>query len=155
MLVTTCPILPANSVRNHTQLTTTHNEEPLIPEPRAHILVVDDSAITRQTFSMLLSSRGYRVTTAEDGYDALGKLLQELPDLIISDLNMPRLNGYDLLPLVRQRHPHIPIVVATGDANAPLALADAVYVKGKDQPQDLIRTVATLMKSDPLSLSNG
>ena len=104
---------------------------------------------------MLLLSRGYRVTTAEDGYDALDKLLLETPDLIISDLNMPRLNGYELLSLVRQRHPHIPIVAATGDADALLALADAVYVKGKDQPQDLVGAVAMLLKSDSLSLSNG
>ena len=117
--------------------------------------MVDDDASVRHSFSMLLSSRGYRITTAEDGYDALDKLLQEIPDLIISDLNMPRLNGYELLPLVRRRHPHIPIVVATGNAEQTLPLADAMYVKGKDQPQDLMRTVAVLLKSDPLSLSNG
>jgi CheY-like chemotaxis protein len=117
--------------------------------------VVDDNAIIRQSFSMLLSSRGYSVTTAEDGYDALGKLLEEPPDLIICDLNMPRLTGYDFLRLVRRRLPHIPIVVATRDADQPLVLADAVYVKGKDQPQDLMRTVAKLVKSTPQSLSNG
>jgi CheY-like chemotaxis protein len=125
-----------------------------MPQPHAHILVVDDNATTRQTFSMLLSSQGYRVTMAEDGYDALGKLLQEPPDLIISDLNMPRLNGHNLLPLVRQRLPHIPIVVATGDDDQPLELADAVYVKGKDQPQDLLRKVAKLVRSNSQSLSN-
>jgi CheY-like chemotaxis protein len=125
-----------------------------MPQPRAHVLVIDDDAITRQTFSMLLSSQGYRVTMAEDGYDALGKLLQEPPDLIISDLNMPRLSGHDLLPLVRQRLPQIPIVVATGDADQPLVPADAVYVKGKDQPQDLLRKVAKLVRSNSQSLSN-
>ena len=120
---------------------------------RAHILVVDDDATIRQTFSMLLSSRGYRVTAAEDGYDALGKLLLEPPDLIISDLNMPRLNGYQFLSLARRWLPNIPIVVATGDPDQSLFLADAVYLKGKDQPRDLMRTVATLVNSDLLSLS--
>jgi CheY-like chemotaxis protein len=67
---------------------------------------------------------------------------------------MPRLNGHNLLPLVRQRLPHIPIVVATGDDDQPLELADAVYVKGKDQPQDLLRKVAKLVRSNSQSLSN-
>jgi CheY-like chemotaxis protein len=98
---------------------------------------------------MLLSSWGYAVSTAVDGYDALGKLLEAIPDLIISDLNMPRLSGHDLLPLVRRRFPHIPIVVITGDSDQTFSLADAVHVKGKDQPQDLMRTLAKFVKSNP------
>jgi CheY-like chemotaxis protein len=116
--------------------------------------VVDDDASIRQTFTLLLSSWGYTVTTAVDGYDALGKLLQTVPDLIICDLSMPRLSGNDLLPLVRRRFPHIPIIVATGNPDQVLSLADAVYVKGNDQPQDLMRTVAKLVKCNPPSRSN-
>ena len=77
-----------------------------------------------------------------------------LPDLIICDLNMPRLSGYDLLPLVRRRFPDIPVIVVTGDPDQPLLPADAVYVKGNDQPNDLMRTVAKLVKSKAPSLSN-
>ena len=56
------------------------------------ILVVDDEESIRSVFAQLLQREGYEVTTAEDGFEALLQLKQFLPDVIISDLNMPKMS---------------------------------------------------------------
>jgi len=71
------------------------------------ILVVDDDLSIRESLSLLLVSSGYDVSTAKDGFAALLHLRQALPDLIISDLNMPQMSGYELLSVVRRRFPTI------------------------------------------------
>jgi chemosensory pili system protein ChpA (sensor histidine kinase/response regulator) len=57
------------------------------------ILVVDDNPDVREMFSLLLISAGYRVIVAEDGIAALAQLKQNLPDVVVSDLEMPRMSG--------------------------------------------------------------
>ena len=60
----------------------------------ARILVVEDDATVRHTISTLLSDHGYDVSIAGDGFDALLQLQQKIPDLILSDLNMPQMSGF-------------------------------------------------------------
>ncbi|TLM68474.1 MAG: response regulator [Deltaproteobacteria bacterium] len=66
------------------------------------IMVVDDSATVRESLRMTLSAAGYRILPAIDGVDALAKLAGERVDMLISDLNMPNLDGLGLLSAVRQ-----------------------------------------------------
>ncbi len=66
---------------------------------QSRLLVVDDEPLMRQMMSDLLVSRGYEVLTAQDGFDALSQLKSRLPDLIISDLKMPRMSGFELLAI--------------------------------------------------------
>jgi two-component system chemotaxis response regulator CheY len=66
------------------------------------IMVVDDSATVRESLRMTLSDAGYRILSANDGIDALAKLTGEKVDMLISDLNMPNLDGLGLLTAVRQ-----------------------------------------------------
>lgn len=69
-----------------------------MPHPsKPQILVVDDEASIRESFAMLLTSVGYDVTIAKDGFDALLQLKRSLPDLIGSDLNMPQMSGFEFL----------------------------------------------------------
>ena|ERR1035438_10347992 len=68
------------------------------------VLLVDEPLI-RKLISGQLVAAGYVVQTASDGLDALGKLRAELPDLIISDLNMPRMSGFELLAIIHKRFP--------------------------------------------------
>jgi CheY-like chemotaxis protein len=109
---------------------------------KPHILVVDDAQTTRRAMAALLSAEGYTVSTAEDGLDALEQLRRQTPDLIISDLHMPRMSGSELLRVVRRRFPTIAVILASGDDEdngVPDGLiADAFYVKGTHQPQDLL-----------------
>lgn len=79
------------------------------------ILVVDDSSTVRKFVSVSLSLRGFRVVTAEDGMDALEKLPQEPVDLIITDLNMPNMDGMELIRTLRDNpnYKELPIIILT------------------------------------------
>ena len=74
---------------------------------RFRILVADDQFLIRETARQMLESEGYEVLTAADGLDGLHALSKSLPDLIISDLNMPRMSGFEFLEVVRERFPRI------------------------------------------------
>ena len=79
------------------------------------ILVVDDDLSIRETAVEVLESQGYEVLTAADGVDGLHALSKSLPDLIISDLNMPRMSGFEFLAVVRKRFPHIATIAMSGE----------------------------------------
>src|SRR6185295_16908051 len=64
---------------------------------KKHVLVVDDSPTDRQILTTLLQKQGYEVTTAVDGEDALDKIAAERPPLIVLDIILPKMNGYQVL----------------------------------------------------------
>jgi CheY-like chemotaxis protein len=120
--------------------------------PKHHILVVDDEAIIRESLSMLLLSKGYKVSTAKDGFDALLQLRTISPDLITSDLNMPNMSGFEFLSVLRRRFPHIPVVAISGAYECGEAvpggiIADGFYAKGHHHPEALLTTVANLIRT--------
>lgn len=82
---------------------------------RTFVLVVDDSITVRRVTQRLLERHGMRVLTAKDGIDALEILQEHLPDIILLDIEMPRMDGYELATHVRadQRLADIPIVMIT------------------------------------------
>lgn len=65
------------------------------------IMVVDDSKTIRKTAETLLQREGYTVVTAEDGFEALAKIVEHRPDMIFVDVMMPRLDGYQTCALVK------------------------------------------------------
>jgi len=79
------------------------------------ILVVDDSATVRKFVSVSLSMQGFRVVTAEDGMDALEKLPREHVDLVITDLNMPNMDGMEFARTLRGNpvYQDLPIIILT------------------------------------------
>ena len=84
------------------------------PDGPAHrVLVVDDEEPTRTLLAEILSGEGYSVTAAADGYEALEKFRLEQPDLLITDLTMPVMDGYELCQRVREIS-QVPIIVITG-----------------------------------------
>ncbi len=115
------------------------------------ILVVDDEASIRDVFTHLLQREGYEVATAENGFEALLKLKQLLPDVIISDLNMPKMSGFEFLSVVRRRFPMVSVVASSGAYESKVVptgvLADAFYAKGQDHPEILMKTVANLIQT--------
>lgn len=117
------------------------------------ILVVDDEDALRKTSSAILESRGYEVQTAGDGFEALVSLRKSLPDVIISDLRMPNMSGFEFLSVVRRRFPQIAVIAISGEYNgtAPEGLiADHYFSKGSYAPEDLFRRIAELLASGPL-----
>ncbi len=71
------------------------------------ILVVDDETGIRTAAEALLATQGYEIITAVDGFDGLVQLRRSPPDLIISDLSMPNMSGFEFLSVVRKRFPQI------------------------------------------------
>lgn len=82
---------------------------------KGNILVVDDEISIRDFLNTFLSTQGYEVVTANDGVDALEKTAHFLPDLVISDVVMPRMNGLELCKKLRQneRTESVPILIMT------------------------------------------
>jgi len=116
-------------------------------------LLVEDNSLIRKLISGYLVAAGYVVQTAVDGLDALGKLRAGLPDLIISDLNMPRMSGVELLAVVRKRFPQIPVMVTTSETadGMPVGVAaDACYHKSGFGFDQLLETISDLTGKLPL-----
>ncbi len=82
-----------------------------------HVLVADDHTLTVMAVSDMLQSLGCRVTTASNGQEALKKILNDLPDIILLDYNMPVMDGEETLRKLKENPLlcHIPVIVATGD----------------------------------------
>ena len=85
------------------------------PRQRAYrLLVVDDEKDIRELTSALLADDGYEILTAEDGLQALELLSQFHPDLVITDLQMPRMSGFELVKIMHQRFPELPVIIISG-----------------------------------------
>jgi len=99
----------------------------------ASILIVDDNDDLRGELGDLFSDCGYRVRTAADGFSALAEMRSELPDVLISDLEMPRMSGFELLLVVRERFPEVGVIAMSGAYSGnrvPRGVAaDAFYPK--------------------------
>jgi len=122
------------------------------PRPGHHILLVDDEATVRQSFAALFLAKGYKVSTAADGFDALLQLRKMTPDLITSDLNMPNMSGFEFLSVIRRRFPQIPVVAISGAYECGESvpggiIADAFHAKNQHGPEALLATVAELIRS--------
>lgn len=70
-------------------------------ERQIKVLVIDDSNTIRKSAELFLSKAGFKVVTADDGYDAMGKLYEERPDIIFIDILMPRLDGYKACRIIK------------------------------------------------------
>ena len=122
---------------------------------RASILFLDDDPCMRDVMAMMLNEEGFEVSTAADGFDGLAQFRKSIPDLIISDLHMPRMSGVEFLSVVRRRFPAIPVIAISGahelnESFPPGVMADAFYPKGRCHPDELMRTIHELMRG-PLS----
>ncbi|MGD0737843.1 MAG: response regulator [Terracidiphilus sp.] len=105
-----------------------------MPNKETRLLIVDDEPSIRMSLSSVLAEIGYRVRTAEDGMSALAELRSEVPDILLSDLNMPGMSGFELLSVVRRRFPAMKTIAMSGMFNGnevPSGLAaDGFYQKG-------------------------
>ncbi len=92
-----------------------HTDKELILERPLNIMVVDDSVSIRQVVSRLMEDQGWKVLTAKDGIDALDRLSESRPDLIVLDIEMPRMNGYEFLAALKAQggFEDIPVVMLT------------------------------------------
>ena len=117
------------------------------------ILIVEDEPRLREVGKLVLETQGYEVHGVGDGFEALIALKRSLPDIIISDLSMPNMNGFELLSVVRRRFPTIPVIVISGkftELSLPESvLADAFFAKGQYKPETLFEKILELLRELP------
>jgi CheY-like chemotaxis protein len=105
-----------------------------MPDARVKVLIVDDKANIRKTMCLILAEIGYNVSSATDGFSALREIRRESPAILLSDLNMPGMTGFELLVVVRRRFPEIQVIAMSGSFSGievPSGIpADAFYQKG-------------------------
>jgi DNA-binding NtrC family response regulator len=103
-------------------------------EAKAKLLIVDDEPSIRMSLSLILTEIGYRVRSVEDGVSALIAIREEVPEILLSDLNMPGMSGFELLSEVRRNFPDVQTIAMSGafsgDEVPSGVLADAFYQKG-------------------------
>lgn len=78
------------------------------------ILVVEDSRTSRKVISMLLSRKGHEIIEATTGKEALNRVSEKVPDLVLLDVMLPDMTGYEILPLLRKDLANVPVVMLTG-----------------------------------------
>lgn len=123
------------------------------PTPaKCQILVVDDDPSVRDSVMMTLVAAGYDAVAAEDGFRALSRLRKSLPDVVLSDLDMPGMSGFELLSVVRRRFPQISTVAMSGayggDEIPCGVIADGFFAKGS-QSKNLLKTIQRLLRTAP------
>jgi CheY-like chemotaxis protein len=121
------------------------------PERPPCVLIVDDVADQREMYAEYLEAKGFHVETASDGAAAIATALRVVPDLIVMDLSMPRLDGWEATRRLKRELSHdVPIVACTGfvlGAAAERALdagCDAFIMK-PCLPEDLLREIRLVL----------
>jgi len=116
------------------------------------ILFVDDSASMRKVVGMAMSGSGYEVTTAEDGKDGVAKMEQAKFDAIITDLNMPNMNGIEMIKVAKQNanNKFAPVIMLTTEAGDDLkqqgrAAGAKVWVVKPFKPDQLLGVLKKLI----------
>ena len=113
------------------------------------VLIVEDEGDLRVILAAMLVQTGYDVRTAWDGVSALLEMETGLPDIIVSDLNMPRMSGFELLSIVRAEFPLVPLIAMSGAFSGTQVpegvVADAFYEKGT-HPVFLTRLVSAMTR---------
>ena len=145
-----CPVLSRvlpTACADYNQCTVNHTEERTGKSGQmARILVVDDEPDQRFLTRRIFTRAGYEVAEAEDGSVALAAMRESPPDLLVTDMTMPVMNGAELIRRVHGEPAmaHIPIVAVSGDPHLAGA-ADAILTKPFDW-QELVATVDRLLK---------
>ena len=110
------------------------------------VLVVDDEDALRTVLSGELTSEGYDVGTAADGDDAISTLQKQAFDLVLLDIKMPRMHGFEVLKFVKEKHPETKVVMLTGFADLKNAI-ESKKLGAEDfvsKPYDLVDLLTTI-----------
>ena len=139
----------ASSQQESTTLYPQPKKESLMPTYQSTVLLVEDDGDLRTALAALLAHTGYRVRTAWDGVSAMLEMENGLPDLIVSDLHMARMSGFELLSIIRLQFPEIPLIAMSGAFSSnqvPVGVvADGFYQKGT-HPIFLVRLLSSMMR---------
>jgi CheY-like chemotaxis protein len=116
------------------------------------VLLVDDDPFIRNLVSVHLEKAGFQVIHAGDGIEALVKLRDTLPSVIIADLKMPRMSGFEFIGVVRRRFPNIPVVALSGCIPSEFSediKPECWFEKSMLDFPELLQTVSYLARQTP------
>lgn len=117
----------------------------------AKILVVEDSPTQAVHIQIMLEKAGYEVAAAKNGVLAMEAIESDPPDVVLTDLHMPEMNGLEVVKAVREKHPRIPVVMMTADGSEDIA-AEALkagaanYIPKRILQDDLAPTMAAIVQ---------
>ena len=121
----------------------------------ANILVIDDDATIQLVFSQFLTSLGHEIMQAENGKEGMSVLEKTPPDLIITDIMMPEMDGLEILMQLRNRNVSVPVIAISGGMRSlpvnflqQAKLFGARYVFEKPVPLDVLRNAVTELLND-------
>lgn len=127
-----------------------------MPDGKRKVLFVDDNPSMVKMYGKRFEVAGYEVLTAGDGEEALAKIGSERPDVIVLDIELPKLNGYEVCAAVKQRQEtkHIPVIMFTAKGQpqehlAGLMFGADVYVSKSCQAKVLLDQVERVLASRP------
>jgi CheY-like chemotaxis protein len=119
------------------------------------ILLVEDDKNQRLLYEQELKHDGYEVVTASDGKEALGKVQEQLPDIVIMDINMPKMDGIEAMGRILSKNKKVPVVINTAYSNYKDSFmswaADAYIVKSSDlsELKNTIKEILTKKTKEP------
>ncbi|MDY3560541.1 response regulator [Gemmata sp. JC673] len=122
------------------------------------ILVADDSLLEQRYVARILEQQGgWRAVFARNGEEALALLAKTQPALLLTDMNMPRMDGLTLVEKVREKHPHVPVVLMTGSGSERVAVAAlkagaADYVAKQALSHDLVSVLDRVLSAGQAAL---
>lgn len=121
---------------------------------RRRVLLVDNDSRFLQRCSGILRTHGYEVRVAEDGFAALLALQGGHPDVVVAELNLPRMSGFELLSIVRTRFPQIAVLAISGEYTPVTvpheAICDGFVAKGPNFDFEVLQGVQSLIRESPL-----
>jgi CheY-like chemotaxis protein len=107
-----------------------------LPSDKVRLLLVDDDAELRHLLALILTQSGYSVRSAVDGLAALAEMDLEVPDILVSDLYMPGMSGFELLAIVENTFPGVYVIAMSsafsGSSVPPGVAAHCFYEKATD-----------------------
>jgi two-component system OmpR family response regulator len=124
---------------------------------KGHVLVVDDEVAITDLITEVLSIAGYQVTTSSDGLDALNQIRRSKFDLILLDVNLPKVDGFAVLEKIREGAPTQPIIMISAridkdDVTRGLRLGADDYVRKPFSVEELVLRIENLLKRDGRNL---
>jgi CheY-like chemotaxis protein/anti-sigma regulatory factor (Ser/Thr protein kinase) len=124
-------------------------DQKLMPDP-SHILVVDDSPTQLRQIQFLLEREGFVVRSAVDGVQAIASIEDNMPMLVVTDLQMPEMNGLELVASVKETIPSLPVILTTSQgseeiASQALKAGAASYVPKRELNDTLIPVLQQVM----------
>jgi len=123
------------------------------------ILIIDDDEALRESLDLVLASEGYEVTTAHDGHSSLAYLQDAPVDVVLCDLRMPGLDGFDLIPQISRLLPGVPVVLMSAYGTQDLAF-EAMrrgaydYIAKPFQPSEVLLTLRKARERERLRQAN-